>query len=77
MAGTESSPTDLVDIAEVARTTALSRRTLYRRIDDGSFPKPKRVGGKNLWMRAWVERWKADTMRDAAPDDGGGHVGTM
>lgn len=77
MAASEAGPTDLVDIAEVERTTAMSRRTLYRRIGDGTFPKPKRVGGKNLWMRAWVESWKARTMGEPAPDAPSERVGTM
>lgn len=74
------SPTDLVDFDDVSRTTNMSRRTIYRRIREGTFPEPKRVGGRNLWMRRWIEDWKARTMGEAANDGGAAapqRVGTM
>lgn len=47
--------------AAVLRATALSRTTLWRRVRDGSFPAPIRLGGPRSravgWLRADVEDW--------------------
>jgi prophage regulatory protein len=46
---------------EVIRITGQSRATLYRRMEDGSFPRPDRlrekgaVGWKSSVVRAWME----------------------
>ena len=51
----------LLTIAEVIATTHLSKATVYRRIADGSFPAPVRVGARMIRFRddevgAWIER---------------------
>ena len=46
---------------EVLQLVPLSRSTLWRRIKDGEFPKPFRLGGSRsravAWRRADVEGW--------------------
>ena len=47
--------------ATVLRATGLSKTTLWRRVSDGSFPEPIRLGGPRSravgWYRAEVEDW--------------------
>lgn len=47
-------------IHEVMRVTTYSRATLWRRVKDGSFPSPHRLGvQKRGWDEAEVAAWKA------------------
>ena len=39
---------------QVCRATSLSRTTLWRRIRDGQFPKPLRLGSNAIGWRATV-----------------------
>lgn len=54
---------------EVEAQTGLSRATIYRKIRDGSFPRPKRVSDNSVrWPESWVEQWKAkQPLNDASP----------
>lgn len=48
-------------LRDVARITALSRSTIYRRIAEGRFPAPVRLGGKaSGWAREALQRWIDD-----------------
>jgi prophage regulatory protein len=49
---------------EVERITGFSRSTIYRRIDEGSFPRPYGVGGSAVRWReselfAWMSHHKS------------------
>ncbi len=46
---------------EVLELAAISRPTLYRRIKDAEFPKPKVVGPRALrWQESAVREWLAN-----------------
>lgn len=48
-------------IADVMKITALSRATLYRRMADGRFPPPVRLGGRACgWKPADLQEWIED-----------------
>lgn len=48
----------LMTLEDVVETTRLSKATIYRRIADGTFPKPVRVGPRAVRFRSWeVESW--------------------
>lgn len=42
----------LIRQIEVTRITGLSRASIYRQIDEGTFPKSVSIGGRSV---AWVE----------------------
>lgn len=43
---------------EVCRVVALSRTTLWRRVRDGQFPKPIRLGPNAVgWRRSAIDEW--------------------
>ena len=44
----------LIRLPEVQQIIKLSRPTIYRRIKDGSFPKPVKDGRCSLWEEAKV-----------------------
>ena len=54
-------------LPEVIARTALSRTSIYRKVDRGEFPKPQRLGANSVaWYEsdviAWIEaplEWKA------------------
>lgn len=46
---------------EVEAQTGLSRSTIYARMADGSFPRPRRIGPKAVrWPSEAIERWKRE-----------------
>ena len=51
--------TDLLTIAEVMGAVRLGRSTIYRRLQQNSFPKPLDLGGKVAWRRSDIEAWVA------------------
>lgn len=45
---------------EVEAETGLSRATIYRKMADGSFPRPRRVGRQAVrWPESDINAWKA------------------
>jgi prophage regulatory protein len=52
---------DLVRIKEVERRTQMSRATIYRRIDDGRFPKQVPIAGNiAVWRESDIAEWLAN-----------------
>ena len=43
-----------IRMPEVTSITGLSKRTIYRRIDEGLFPAPLKDGGASLWLLSEV-----------------------
>lgn len=51
-------------LPDVIRRTALSRATIYRKIDRGEFPKPERLGANSVaWYESDVAAWVAAPMQ--------------
>lgn len=45
---------------DVERDTGLSRATIYRHMEAGLFPRPRRVGPNSVrWLESDLQRWKA------------------
>jgi excisionase family DNA binding protein len=44
-------------LKDVARATGLSRPTIYRKIRDGQFPAPVKIGCASRWLRREVQSW--------------------
>ena len=58
-------PGRLLAIADVVRETSLSRPTIYRRIQEGRFPKARHLGGRRVaWPERDIEAWKAEALQD-------------
>lgn len=49
----------LIRIKEVMQQTGLARATLYRRIKEGTFPKPVKLGSARSsgWIQSEVDEW--------------------
>ncbi len=61
-------PDNLLIMQQLTKRTSLSRRTIYRHIADGLFPKPLRIGPKRVaWAESDIDQWQ-QTKR--SPDSG-------
>ena len=48
----------LIRLKEVVARTGLSRSSIYKRIEDGTFPKQKHLGGRSVaWQESDIEAW--------------------
>jgi predicted DNA-binding transcriptional regulator AlpA len=55
---------DLLARPEVIRETTLSGPSLWRRVKDGTFPPPLKIGPNRVaWLRSDVDKWKANLRR--------------
>ncbi|MBH9537925.1 helix-turn-helix transcriptional regulator [Novosphingopyxis sp. YJ-S2-01] len=46
---------------QVEAETGLSKTTLYRKMEEGSFPRPRRIGPNSVrWPLSTIRDWKAD-----------------
>lgn len=53
------SDTDLINIKEVERSVGLKKSSIYERISNNEFPKPKKLGSRtSRWVHGEVEEWK-------------------
>jgi prophage regulatory protein len=51
---------------EVQARTGLSRSTIYRRADDGTFPQPVQLGPRTVgWVEAEVQSWIEQRIHDS------------
>ena len=54
------SPDRLLRLAEVLTITALGRSSVYRKMRDGSFPEPLKIGARAVrWRESDIEAWLA------------------
>jgi prophage regulatory protein len=63
MADTNTSkPTRLLPLLVVRERTTLSKAGIYRAIQEGSFPKPVRLGSQRrvAWTESSIDQWIAD-----------------
>jgi len=45
-------------VKDVVAKTTLSRATIYRKVEDGSFPRPTRLSHRvSVWPAAAVNQW--------------------
>lgn len=50
----------LLRIADVAERLSMSRGTIYRKIQEGTFPQPKKLGHSVRWLATDTEAWIDD-----------------
>ena len=56
----------LLTRGDVERLVSMSRASVYRRVRDGTFPAPLRIGVRAVrWRESEVERWIASRPRAA------------
>lgn len=63
VAATSAAPRDpsvdrIVRLSEVVKITGLCRSTIYRRMDEGSFPKSMSLGARSVgWKESQITTW--------------------
>lgn len=66
----------LLRLRDVALRTGMSRSTIYRRIEDKTFPKPVKVGGFAVrWRESTIDGWIAGLSSERSKKVDGGTVG--
>jgi predicted DNA-binding transcriptional regulator AlpA len=60
----------LLPLKEVRLKVGLSGATIYRKMAEGSFPKPCKQGSRSLWVSSELNAWIASAIeeRDHAED---------
>ena len=54
-------------LRDVRSITGLGKTTIYRHIEEGSFPRPYRLGGRAVgWKRSEIENWVENRVRHDA-----------
>lgn len=56
-----------VRMPEAEKISGKSRSTIYRGIEDGSFPKPVKIGQRAIgWRISDLEKWMNDRIQESA-----------
>ncbi len=58
--------TRLLHLREVLTRTSLSRTSIYRLMDLGSFPAPVALGSRVAWIESEIESWVQDRIAQRA-----------
>ena len=62
-----ASPDRILRLKAVLERTGMSRSTVYRRVEDGSFPRQIQLGPRTTgWRESAIARWIADPSAYAA-----------
>jgi prophage regulatory protein len=60
---TTVSSNSFVRLPQVLKETGLSRATLYRKVQDGTFPKQSRIATRCVgWRRSALDQWLQNPM---------------
>jgi predicted DNA-binding transcriptional regulator AlpA len=57
----------LLRIEEVIAATGMDKRTIYKQIELGLFPKPYKIGRRGLWRETTLIAWRLSPARTDAP----------
>lgn len=60
---------ELLGIPRVVKVTGHSKTWIYERVNDGTFPKPIRIGRRTLWVMSEVQAWVRNRISDARATD--------
>jgi prophage regulatory protein len=65
----------LLRLKQVLEVTGFTRSTLYRKIGNGTFPRPVHIGDRAVaWRESDVERWMDEQEADWEKESGKGNV---
>lgn len=57
----------LFGMKDLQSRVSLSRTTIYRMMQTGTFPKPVRVGKRSMWLESNIEAWIASAISQVRP----------
>lgn len=62
-------PLTFLRLPEVVKRTGLSKTEIYRRIEEGSFPKQRKKGPRLVfWLNGEILKWQLDILGDDGAD---------
>lgn len=59
----------LLDFVKLSQKICLSRYTIYRLINDETFPKARKIGKASRWINSEVEAWMAQLPTSSIADN--------
>ena len=63
MSGDDERP-DFINLHEVSELSLYSVSSIFRKVADGSFPRPIKLGAKKaVWIKQDVQAWLAERIR--------------
>lgn len=54
----------LLKLAEVETLTNCKRSTIYTKIREGTFPRPKRFGRNSMWSEEAINKWVSAQLQE-------------
>lgn len=57
-----------LNLAQVLERTGMGRTFIYTAIQDGSFPRPAKIGRRSLWSEDAIDAWLAATFASNTPE---------
>jgi len=48
---------EMVEMKDVVKLFGVSRRTIYKWIENTNFPRPSKIGHKNFWKKSEIEAY--------------------
>ncbi|MEZ2624189.1 MULTISPECIES: helix-turn-helix transcriptional regulator [Paenalcaligenes] len=54
-----------VDMKFITEFTIVSDKWIYKKIKDGEFPPPIKLGRKSVWLKSEVEQWMMQRIRES------------
>ena len=54
-----------VDMKFITRFAIVSDKWIYKKIKDGEFPAPIKLGRKSVWLKSEVEQWMMQRIRES------------
>ena len=62
----QTKPKRLIRLPEVIKTTGLKRSTIYKKMADGDFPRPVKLGQRSVgWADTAIDQWIENARRGA------------
>jgi prophage regulatory protein len=57
-----------LNLAQVLERTSMGRTYIYAAIQDGTFPRPAKIGRRSLWNEDAIDAWLAATFASNVPE---------
>jgi predicted DNA-binding transcriptional regulator AlpA len=66
-AASRTASDEAMGISDVERYTGIGRASVWRALNEGTFPKPHYVLGKRKWWKSELDTWLADQAKKPVP----------
>ncbi|MFP4154560.1 MAG: helix-turn-helix transcriptional regulator [Halothiobacillaceae bacterium] len=64
MTAEHTRPERLISLRDVSERVSLKRTAIYARINEGTFPKPVKLGRISRWPESQIDAWIAERIQE-------------